>query len=359
MPDPTVTAIVERTGDAASVAWAHEGTGDLASLPNPAAAIAAAAQLGNVKALQSVTAPKDLRKAAAAALHKLKSKGLKIEEVVAPRAFSLGKEGFDLPSRAFLGLPDLEGDMELLVTTSDAGGNCALALILGGGRVKEMRHAHLGRGELRDVWKQAEGRQDLTEIPFLTGLHYAEKFAATSEHKHDWTHFLEHVPAPTLQQAKALDPLATARAAIDEGEDPNPRWLAPLGTLDDGALRHGINAMITVARTAVDDATRDAELEALYVQTADNALEHGDRTALVRSAELAADALVFHGRPRGAAVVRAQAEAAANGAPGSAIDGVLTGVKFLLISQAQGQLQERIQELNGQIGGAGPEESAE
>ena len=164
MSDPTVLAIVNRSADVASVAWAHEGVGALASLPNPQAAIAAAAELGNVRALQSVQAPKDLRKAAAAALHKLKSKGMKVEEAPPPRAFTLTKEIVDLPSRAFFGLPDLEGDMELLLTTSDASGNCALGIILGAGRVKEVRHAHLGRGELREVWKQAEGRGDLAEM---------------------------------------------------------------------------------------------------------------------------------------------------------------------------------------------------
>src|SRR5262245_17410281 len=98
---PDVRAILDRTGDEATVAWAHDGTGDVSKLPDPLLAIAAAAALGNVKALQSVQGPKELRKAAAAALHKLRSTGVKVEEKVAPRAVGLGKEVIDIPARAF------------------------------------------------------------------------------------------------------------------------------------------------------------------------------------------------------------------------------------------------------------------
>ncbi|MDP2312071.1 MAG: hypothetical protein Q8P41_04140 [Pseudomonadota bacterium] len=346
MPDPTaLAAVVERRADPATVAWAHEGQGNLAALPDPQLAIAAAAALGNTRALQSVTAPKELRKAAAAALHKLKSKGVKVEDAPAPRAFNLGKADEALPSRAFLSLPDMEGDMELLMTTSDEGGNCALGIILGAGRAKETRHAHLGRGELRDIWRQATSRGDLVEIPYITGLHYAERFMAGGDHKHDWTHFLEHVPAALLQTARALDPLANVPPAVDEGEDPNPRWLAPLGVLDNAALNHGIEAMSAVVNAAEDDASRDAGLEALYTETATNALDAGDRNALARAADLTAVALTFHGRPRGAALVRAQGEAALAGAPGSAIEGVAMGVRLLLVSQAQQRIQDRVQQI--------------
>jgi hypothetical protein len=339
-----VTAIVDRTADAASVAWAHEGAGNLAALPDPHAAIAAAAALGNTRALQSVVAPKELKKAAAAALHKLKSRGVKIDEAPAPRAFVLGKAEESLPSRAFLSLPDMEGDSELLLTTSDGGGNCALGIILGAGRAKETRHAHLARHDLRNVWKEATGRSDLVEIPYNVGLHYAEKYLAGGDHKHDWTHFLEHVPAALLQAAKALDPMAAAPAPIDEGEDADARWLAPLGVLDNAALNQGIERF-PFAVEGNDEEARDAALEIVYRETADGALEDGDRAALARSAELAAVAMIFHGRPRGAAIIRAQGEAALAGAPGSEISGVADIVRVLLVSQAQQRIRDRVQEI--------------
>lgn len=356
MADPTVSSIVDRSGDPASVAWAHDGVGDVAKLPNPLAAIAAAAELGNAKALQSVQAPKDLRKAASAALHKLKSKGLKIEEVAPARSFTLGKESFDLPSRAFISIPDLDGDMEFLLTTSDPGGNCALGVIFGAGQPKEMRHAHVGRGELRDLWKQADGRKDLAEIPFTTGLHYIERFAAGApDYKHDWTHFLEHVPAATLQAARTLDPLG--KAPTDAVDEDGIAWIAPPGVLDHGALSEGMDRLVALTSAAyADDAARDAAYEALYVEVADRALADGDRAALVRAAELAVASFAFHRRPKAAASVRAQAEAAAAGASGSALESVLTAVRLLLLSNAQRHLGDRIEDINRQMAGAGPDE---
>lgn len=357
MSDPAaLAAVIARNADLsvvdpATIAWAHEGAGNLAALPDPHLAIAAAAALGNTRALLSVTAPKELKKAAAAALHKLKSRGVKIEEAPAPRAFVLGRGEEPLPSRAFLSLPDMQGDMELLITTSDAGGNCALGVILSAGRAKETHHGHLPRAQLRDVWKQATSRGDLVEIPYVAGLHYAERFLAGGEHKHDWTHFLEHVPAATLQSARVLDPLANPPTPVDEGEDPNPRWMSPLGVLDNAALNHGINQMPAVVAAAEDDAARDANLAALYTETADNALEAGDRSALARAADMTAVALTFHGRPRGAAMVRAQGAAALAGAPGSAIEGVSMGVRLLLITQMQQRIQERVAEINREEGG--------
>ncbi len=361
MSDPTVSAIVDRSADPASVAWAHDGVGNVAALPDPLAAITAAGLLGNAKALQAVAAPKELRKAASAALHKLKSKGIKIEEVAAPRAFTLAKEGFDLAPRAFLSLPDLQGDIELLVTTSDPTGNCALGMLLGAGGVKEMRHAHLGRGDLRDVWKQAQGRAEIAEIPFAVGLHYAERYATTSaDHKHDWTHFLEHISAATLAGARALDPMTRVPEAVEEGEDPNPRWLAPLGALDESALQAGIADVVALMGNPGDDDSRDAALEAIYARTADTALADGDPAALARAAELAAAAVAFHGRPRGAAMLSAQVDAILAGAAGSAVEGVAMGVRLLLLSQAQQQLGGRIQAINDQIAAVmGPELTGE
>ena len=94
--NPVVAALLDRSGDPASVAWVHDGVGELAALPDPDAALAAAVEVGNTAALQAVAAPKALKKAAAAALHKLRSRGVKVEAAVAPRAFSLGKEQEDI-----------------------------------------------------------------------------------------------------------------------------------------------------------------------------------------------------------------------------------------------------------------------
>jgi hypothetical protein len=347
MPDPTVSSIVDRTGDPASVAWAHDGVGSVASLAHPLAAIEAAGILGNTKALLAVAAPKDLRKAAAAALHKLKSRGIRIEAVVPQASFVLGKESVDLPSRAFLSLPEPNGDMEVLLTTSDGTGSCALGVILGAGGLKEMRHAHLGRGELRDLWKQASGRNELVEIPFITGLHYADRFASSG---HDWKHFLEHISPATLQSARILDPLAGARTPIDEGDDADVNWLAPATVLGEGSVHAGISSVVGFAQADLPDDARISAMEALFTGVADAALADGDRPAMARASELAAASLTFHGRPRAAAIIRADGEAALAGVPGSEIPSVLRIVKVLLMSEGQRLIGERIGEIEKQLG---------
>jgi hypothetical protein len=347
--DPAVTAIVDRMADPASVAWAHEGQGNLAALPNPLAAIAAAAALGNTRALQSVTAPKDLRKAASAALHRLKSAGVKVDTAPPPRAFTLGKETFELPSRAFLGLPEADGDIELLLTASDEHGSCALGMILGGGGVREMRHAHMGRGDLRDIWRKSEQRAELVEVPFAVGLHYADRFAASSGHAHDYHHFLTHVPKATLAQAKALDPVAQARAPIDEAASELPRWVAPSSVLGADAVREGAARLLTVGKEDMETTERDAAMNELFAEVADRAFADGDLQAFLRAADLAADSYTLHGRPQAADSVRAQAAAARAGARGRDLDGVRLSSQLAVLMTFQRDTEAQIQAINDQM----------
>ncbi|MBM4368385.1 MAG: hypothetical protein FJ102_19380, partial [Deltaproteobacteria bacterium] len=64
MAHPQLASILDRTGHAATVAWAHDGEGNLAALPDADLAVDAAVALGNAAALQAVQAPKNLRKLA-------------------------------------------------------------------------------------------------------------------------------------------------------------------------------------------------------------------------------------------------------------------------------------------------------
>lgn len=242
-PDPRLASILDRSGDAATVAWAHDGQGALATLADPELAILAAERLGNVSALQSVTAPKDLRKSAAAALHRLRSQGVKVEEKVAPAAFTLTAEKVDLPSRAFLSIPDRDGEVELLLTASDQEGSCVLATIVGGPTlVREARHAHLGRGELRTLWREVTDRGLHAELPFVAGLHFAERLLAPTGN-HDWKHFLDHVPAGTLQSARILDPMAKVPEA-SASEPATPKWMVPASLLDLKALQTAAGSLL-------------------------------------------------------------------------------------------------------------------
>lgn len=332
-----LAAILDRTGDPATVAWAHEGTGSLSALADPMLAIAAAGALGNIAALQSVSAPKDLRKAASAALHKLKSKGVKVEEKVAPRAFALTKEAVDVPSRAWISLPDAQGDVEILLTTTDDEGSCVLGMLVGGAGVREIQHGHVGRSQLREVWKSVEGRGQSVEVPFATGLHYADRFEATRG-DHDWKHFLEHVSLPTLMSARLLDPVAHAPAG---NEEEAAAWMVSKSCFGAAAIERGANALFSAAD--------DEGVEELMVRLADEALAEGDRTALAANAEFVAEVFTLHGRAKSAAAAREVGRRVLAGEPGSSIPEVSASVRIAVYGEAQASIRERIADIRAQV----------
>ena len=340
--NPVVAALLDRSGDPASVAWVHDGVGELAALPDPDAALAAAVEVGNTAALQAVAAPKALKKAAAAALHKLRSRGVKVEAAVAPRAFSLGKEQVDIPSRAFLSVPDMEGDVELLMTCTDAEGSCVLGVVCGGAaEVREARHAHMQRGELRDLWRQAEGRQDLREIPFVAGLALAERWVTAPQHAHAWHHFLEHVPPGTLMAARVLDPDGTATPPQPESPDALEGWLAPLSLFQGESVEAAARRFVELFRSEVvfDEDARRAEADALVADAADAILTDDRRPAFVAACGLCATTLRWHGRPLESTRVLEAAAAAQAGVPGREVWPVLNTARLAVAATASRLMQ--------------------
>lgn len=227
MPDPRLSAILDQSGDPATVAWSHHGTGNLAGLADPELAIAAAAELGNVAALQSVDGPKALRKSAAAALHRLKSRGVKVADAAPARSFSLSREQLDVPPRAWVGAPSAMGNCHLVLTATDFDGSCIMEVIVGGDKVQD-QHGHAARNELRRFWKDMEADPSLREVPFVVGLRLADA-AVAGKSIHGWDHFLSKVSPATLASARLVDPLRHALA--DDGGAAEgwvlPAWLIP------------------------------------------------------------------------------------------------------------------------------------
>ncbi len=294
MVDPRLVAILDRSGDPAIVAWAHDGAGDVASLSDPELAVHAAGELGNVAALQAVAAPKNLRKAASAALHRIKSRGIKVADAPAPKAFTLAREAFDVPPRAFLSGPNAMGNCHLLMTATDREGSCIMEVIFGGDKVQD-HHGHAGRSELRKFWKQIEGDEVMAEIPFAAGLHLGD-VALNGKPAHGWDHFLSKVAPGALAAARQMDP--RAHALSETGAEAEawvlPAWLLP-GTVVDG-----------IVAGLPDDTSGENEgwLDVAIVA----ALVGGGREAFAFAADRSA--LVFTLLGRGAAAASAQAAAA-------------------------------------------------
>ncbi|GDX80509.1 hypothetical protein LBMAG42_23200 [Deltaproteobacteria bacterium] len=222
MADPRLASILDRSGDPATVAWAHAGEGALASLADPELAIAAAGELGNVAALQAVTEPKALRKAAAAALHRIKSRGVRVAEKAPTNSFTLSREVLEVTPRAFLAGPNVLGNCHMVLTASDQEGSCIVELIVGGAKVQD-EHGHASRKELRGFWKQMEEDPMMTEVPFIAGLHLADR-VVSGKSIHGWSHFMGKVPPATLASARLTDPLRYARP--DDGS-PAGGWVLP------------------------------------------------------------------------------------------------------------------------------------
>ncbi len=331
LADPRLAAILDRSGDPATVAWAHNGTGDVASLADPELAIAAAEALGNAAALNGVTAPKPLRKAAAAALHKLRSRGVKVEAPVATRSFSLGKEEITIPPRAFLSLPDDDGDMQLLLTCTDDEGSCVFATIIGGPNgVREARHAHVNRGELRDVIRQTEAMKVHAEIPFVAGLHYADRLHA-AKHEHGWEHFLEHVAPATLTSSRLLDPLLRLPPARDDEPEPHP-WMPHASLLSSKALAAGVAGIseIVTSELYADEADRRTAMDAVMSTAADTALDAESRGRVLAYLEWVIAACTHYGWPRHVAQMVDIQEQLRSGSTGSAIPAVRASAQLHL-----------------------------
>lgn len=238
MADPRLASIVDRSGDAALVAWAHHGTGSLAALTAPELAIAAAGELGNVAALQSVTEPKALRKAAAIALHRIKSRGVKVEDLPSARSFTLAREVLDIPPRAFFGAPNAMGNCHMLLTGTNFEGSCIMELIIGGPKVQD-QHGHASRSELRAFWRDMEADPSLTDVPFLAALHIADR-VVSGKSIHGWDHFLSKLAPGTLAAARAVDPLLSARPEVGAAVE---GWVLPTSLVGGGVVDAVVNAM--------------------------------------------------------------------------------------------------------------------
>lgn len=337
-----VAMIVARSADEASVAWAHDGTGPLAALPDALSAIDAAAELGNVRALHGVTAPKELRKAAAAALHRLRSRGVRVEAPVAPRVFALPREIVDIPARAFLSVPDREGDIELLLSVSDDEGSCVLGVVVSGSAVvREAQHGHVSRSELREIWRKSAGREDFSEIPFASAVHFADLWlgASSAGRHHAWTHFLEHVSPATLIAARLLDPMRGA--PTDEVGSAAMPWLIPSGLLDSAALERGVQRVSAFFATLTDAAPEGAPdaFATILGEVADAVVTEATRPALADAARLAATTFRFHRWQAAADALLAAADAFAAGRPGSTIEAVTNTVRLFALTAVTQRFQ--------------------
>ena len=337
MPNERLASILDRSGDAPTVAWAHEGVGTLTALPDPELAIEAAAALGNTAALASVQQPKNLRKLAAASLHKLRSKGVRVEVAAVPKSFTLAGEAVTMPPRAFLSVPNELGNHHLILTATDNTGSCIMELIVGGEKLQD-HHGHASRSELRSFWKEIQNDGTMKEIPFLVGLHLGLQ-AVRGQRAHGWEHLIEKLDKGSVPAAE--------RVAIQIDSVPQ---IAELADVDSWGLPAGLvpGKVVAAALSAMPKDTTGDEGRSWSVQFATEALSAA-RPAFAAAARKNAQVFSVLGHRVSASKSLEIAEAIDAGAAGGSFPEMIIAVNFAVLREMQHRQVEQRQDLDAMM----------
>ena len=228
---PTDSALVSQLVDAARadgpsadpvVGWLQTGQGGLDGVETgrALAAIEAAVRLGQSTGLSVVknsARDKAVRKAAGAALHKLKAMGQSVIEVRAATTWGLAREEApQLPPACFVSLPDTEGYVQFIALSTGTTETVVFGGAAGGAQGhKGVEHSHLTRSGRREILQDLRRDANLYELPFHVGLHFLEQLFAAGEPPHEWDHLLLHVDPGLIQTARLTDPLARQEQAPD------------------------------------------------------------------------------------------------------------------------------------------------
>ena len=179
---------------------------------------------GDIAALQALTkGPKVVKKAAKKALHQLRSQGVTVPKARSTSAFSLGKEQLETLSGAWMGPPDGDGYVYVVLGWADEDVCGAWIAHVGGGQgVKaDARFVPTSRSGWRRLTKELGDASGLAPVPFTTAYGLAAEGVATlrtlsGKDAPDWKAFSAAVPDGTKRSAELVDPLAGITAA--EGE---------------------------------------------------------------------------------------------------------------------------------------------
>ena len=287
-----IAALEEGDSSDPVVAFLH---GDVPLDPSDAdsamVAIAAAQRLGRGDRLVSIkdaTAIKAVRKAAAEAIHRLRSAGHAVEES-RTAAWSMTREAATYPPpTALLGMPLPDAYFPYAVMSYGAEGGVICAGLAGPGQgFKDDEHAHMGRSKARQTWDDLKRKSGWYEVPFHVGLHFAERAfrGAGEKFPGGWAHVLENVAKEDQDGARMFDPLRDQESEIDgtalgqvdallTGE--NRVALMP----DEAAVVWGIEQTIDAKKSPLElsDETKKDRMADIVAQTADKAL-HGTNRA--------------------------------------------------------------------------------
>ena len=211
------------TPDAEALAWLlGQGEIDQLSADEGLAAVEAALLLGLAERVAAAGAAraKDVRKAARAAAHKLRSAGVTVPEGGTGMTWSLGREERVIPEpQALLGLPEEDGYLPYMLVSFGEEEAClsggAAGIVQG---FRDDDHGHTSRSQARKVMDNARGVHSMHELGFYEAVALIERAAragAGERRPAGWGHLLSHVDAATLEAARQLDPFRGLATELD------------------------------------------------------------------------------------------------------------------------------------------------
>lgn len=197
-------------------------------------AVEAALRLGRADLLTTAkneARDKEVRKAASAAIHRLRSMGQKVEETRTAQSWSLkAEEAPAYPPLAVLGMPDRDGTFAFVAVATGANETVAFGGVAGGvSGFRDVEHTHLSRSARREILADLRRDEAMTELPFHAALQILEKaFALGGSRPHEWEHLLIHLDEGTKTSARLLPLFKEAL------EKPHPDVLAQIVPLLEG-----------------------------------------------------------------------------------------------------------------------------
>lgn len=320
------------TSDAEALAWLRgQGEVDALSAEQGVAAVEAALTLGLAERIAAAGAAraKEVRKAARAAAHKLRSAGVEVPEASAATVWTLGREERLIPEpRALIGLPEEDGYIPFLLASYGEEEAC----LSGGaaGPVQGFRdddHGHTGRGQARKVLDNAQGHHTMYEVGFYEAVAMLERaFEAGGGARRPggWGHLLSHVDADTLAAARQLDPfrgLAT-ELDVDALHRPEPLLHGRFAVVYTGPteLMAGfLEQAMNVVTEGGDPDERRARIEQVVDQAATTSLDGPQRSSWAWGLNVMATLASRAGDLETSRVARATALALEQGLPGQDI----------------------------------------
>ncbi len=297
----TVEAIL--AGEHAASAWLSTGTGlDDLSQRDGLSAIEAARRAENSTRLQEArkdAGDKLVRKAAGAALHRLKASGVEVVAAVAQQWAPSADLDETPPPVAQLGMPDPHGYFPFVMIAFGKEEGCASAGLAGGGQgFTDTDHAHVGRKAAREILQHGRTQQGLQEVPFHVALHFVLRaFEEAGVGKpHGFDHMLDSVPEGIQNTARLLDPLEGQPTELDRDAlhevdalmDPRGGVYLALGEAEMEAGFVGVMSALT-SKLELDDESRKQRISVVIDDVADQLLSDVAR----RSWALAMDVVTF------------------------------------------------------------------